>query len=416
MNENATYSSPGRLSLLLALALLLCACSSDNGGGGEQEPPQQPLAAITFAGTLSEEQESTAGGGSETKAGETRAETKAGDTRSATRAATPLSDLNIHHFKVWAYKNMSYDEGTSAYGDLQTVMDGYTVQWTANTAHTTTTNTHNWDYIIPGEAAYSDQSIKYWDLSARAYRFFGTAPGKTGNMGTYSIVGSNGRLALAVDASSQTAIDNTPYFSTLWFSTGNELDYPERLFRSVVRLEFVKPVSRVRFMFKFVDGLTFGRKELSSIRFRATSGTGIPVKGTVTINYPLMGKDIEESWTSSPDNSGALPYLNIDYYEADADFTPDDTTTPAVYDNSPEHWYTVLPRTSQGSYTLSVVVVGGDPRTAVVPAEYMRWAPGYDYTYIFKIMEDGGVNLDQIQVAIGNWVFKDPIEHPVYNW
>ena len=76
----------------------------------------------------------------------------------------------------------------------------------------------------------------------------------------------------------------------------------------------------------------------------------------------------------------------------------------------------MLPRHSQGTYTLSVVVVGGDPKTAVVPAEYMTWTPGYQYTYIFKITETGGVTLDDIQVAINDWHLKESVEHPVYNW
>ena len=70
----------------------------------------------------------------------------------------------------------------------------------------------------------------------------------------------------------------------------------------------------------------------------------------------------------------------------------------------------------QGSFTLSVVVVGGDAKTCVVPAEFMTWAPGHDYTYIFKITSGGGVSLDYVQVGINSWNVKAAVEHPVYNW
>jgi hypothetical protein len=294
-------------------------------------------------------------------------------------------------------------------------MDEYTVNWVANSAATTPTNSHDWEYVNQTP----DQTIKFWDWSATAYRFFGTAAG-TGedgrnrwrNKSNWAFVpfrpaddNKVASLQMTVDGTNDKSVEEMAYFSRMWFSNGNLATYPTRQYGKAVTLEFVKPVARVRFMFRFSDGLPYGREALSAISFRPSSGMSIPYKGTVTVNYPLTGTATQESWTSS---SSAVGYnrLDIDYYTADASFTP----------TQEEKWYWVLPRTSQGAYTLSVVVVGGRPKTAVVPAEFMRWEPGYEYTYIFKITEDGGVSADDIQVAINDWTVKDASEHPVFNW
>jgi len=63
-----------------------------------------------------------------------------------------------------------------------------------------------------------------------------------------------------------------------------------------------------------------------------------------------------------------------------------------------------------------VVVVGGEPKTCVVPAEYMTWSPGYQYTYIFKITETGDVELGQVMSAYTNWNEGKEKEYTLYNW
>ena len=61
------------------------------------------------------------------------------------------------------------------------------------------------------------------------------------------------------------------------------------------------------------------------------------------------------------------------------------------------------------------VIVNNNERTAVVPAAYMSWLPGYSYTYIFKITEDGGVEIDLVQSAVTPWTELEN-DHSVYNW
>ena len=391
---------------------LAAACSDDSGGS--VVPEAAPTEAIVFAGGLASVED-------------------------VTRAAG-LEDYSTT-FRVWAYKNMSYDN-TSGYGDLQTVMPGYTVSWAANTAHTTTTNTNEWEYV----GVAPDQDIKYWDWSAHAYRFFGVtnwggtttgttgtagttgttgtagtagatgtagasgATGTAGASGTAGTAGANGsyEIMATVDASSAESISSAPFFSELWFSTGNLADYPTRQFGRTVQLRFVKPFSRVRYIFRYIGDV---KPELTNSRFGPTSPTEkIQRKGTVTFSYPLTGTAIRETVTAVGGTDATAIAAALGAFTEDYD--PDATTK--IYSESDNGWYTVLPATSQSDYTVSVAV-NGEPKTSVVPAQYMSWLPGYQYTYIFKITEAGGIEIEQVMTAFTPWNVLER-EHSVYNW
>jgi hypothetical protein len=126
-------------------------------------------------------------------------------------------------------------------------------------------------------------------------------------------------------------------------------------------------------------------------------------KGVVTVHFPTEGTEIKE-WYSvevDDDKSTRLSAFTEDY-------DPED--------DGKKCWYTVLPNNTQGSYTMSVTVNKDDePKTAVVPANYMQWLPGYSYTYIFKITEEGGVEIGWVESAVTPWT---EMEAPwtVYNW
>ena len=236
-----------------------------------------------------------------------------------------------------------------------------------------------------------EQTIKYWDWAARAYRYFAV----TGST-SYATNAPNGpyEFTFAADCSTAEALEATPYFTRLWFSTGNAGVYPTKQFGKPVQLEFLKPFARVRFLFNYSyaqEGIRLKKNE-----FKPTDGSKIARKGSVTVTYPLTGIQTKESYSV--------------------------TKNPSPTEGGPtkEIWYTVLPRTSQGSYTMSVWMNSdnvSDPatRTAVVPAEYMTWQPGYSYTYIFKITEQGGVEIDLVQSAVTPWTELEN-DHQVYNW
>ena len=332
------------------------------------------------------------------------------DEKAMSRADKGLEEvLNNKTFKVWSYKNTAVS-GDDNYTDYQNVMLGYTVDYETNSG--STSNTHDWEYVGKG----TNQDIKYWDFSAKAYRFFAYALGN----GTASAVTeddtdvSKVSFTTSVDCSSETTMDAAPYFTELWFSTDKVNDYGK-----VVTLKFLKPYARVRFLFVFNEGLDFGRKELERIKFYPAKPVGeddaptITTAGNVTVIYPLKGTDTKETWSTTP--TGSIPAFTIDWYETPEPAVIPEDELPTTYPNTPEKWYYVLPVASQGSYIIEAAIETNELRTASVPAEYMTWKAGFEYTYVFRITE-GGILLDVIQVAVNDWETRILKDHTVYNW
>ena len=132
-----------------AILLMLACCMACSGSDSMEPTPTEKQTAISFSGTLPEE-------------------------NTVTRAATGLEEVltGDKTFQVWGYKNDAYDDATTSYTSYQAVMPNFTVNWGANTAYTTTSNTDDWEYVGQGDTP-DEQTIKYWDFDAKAYRFFG---------------------------------------------------------------------------------------------------------------------------------------------------------------------------------------------------------------------------------------------------
>lgn len=352
----------------LMLLAVLCACSKDPVGLETPAVPESPDTPITFSGDMQ-------------------------DQPSATRS-TNLEE-HVSGFHVWGYKNMS--QGGSGYGGLQTVMYGYQVSWMP--AVTSITSTYDWEYVELGNG----QTVKYWDMTAAAYRFFAvtgdyvetnsTTATTVSSMASY---GSNYcNISMTADASSAETCAEMPYYSHLWFSTGNLVDYPDKQFGHVVRLEFMQPYAQVRILFTYVNASDEATTVLTDISFKPTdTGAKIQRKGRFTVSYPLTGTATEESWSvSTVDAEAALAAI----------------TEPATS-------YCVLPADQQEAYILSATV-NGTAKSVVVPAEYMSWQPGYGYTYRFKIMESGsGIVLDGVQMGFKPWSMSGEQNIKIYNW
>ncbi len=339
------------------------------------------------------------------------------------------------------------DKGNSTptdddYTDYQVVIPGYTVNWVSGTAGTTTTNTDDWEYV----AQATGQTIKYWDWDAKAYRYFGYALGRateavhadpddptsaivtpaqapyavtvTGGS-AYDIAATTTKVSFTADVEVETENQRTalPYFSELWFSNGNLAYYPSRQFGQAVQLRFVKPFARARFLFiSSISSSPLDRSLLSNISFHPTDNSKIPTSGKVSITYPLTGTATEALWTTA--RSGGIKEFEIDYYEK-----PDPVpagfpagTAPTDWPNTPRHWYYVLPVTTQGSYTVEASYNDKQVQTATVPAQFMSWQPGREYTYVFKLTQEGKITFEKVQVAISDWDDGGTAGKKVYNW
>lgn len=365
------------LSALTALAVVSCGGSDDAPAPNPPVPPQPGIEKpIVFSGSLSEGKS------------ESHARTRAG-------LETILPD-GQKNFKVWTVKNTGYTDPN--YTDPQFVMWNYNVKWIENSAGTTTSNSHDWEYVNQQESG-TEQSIKYWDYDAKAYRFFGYAgTGVTVSPASPASTTESVSLSFTVPAAATNPQSEpvtqpaSPYYSKLWFSTGNLANYPNKQFGQPVQLEFLKPYVKVRFLFRQSESAETVFV-LTGQSFKPTDATKtIATAGTFSVTYHLTGTATEESWSVTDNES--LP--------SDEGFKVDD------------RWYVVLPAKEQGTYTLSVSV-NNDPRTVVVPAQYMEWQPGYEYTYIFKITDAGGVELESVQAGFNPWTVRTG-EREIYNW
>lgn len=415
MNDNQGYNRTDRtigrplglMALMGLMALGLAGCSSHDHS---QELPVEPveeeeLVPIAFSGHVAES-EAVSPGGTKRAYG--------------TRAVTPLEE-KATAFNVWCYKNMTYEEsaGYTAAG-LQVVMPGYHVTWQENTAATTATNSDGWEYMLEG---YPEQSIKFWDFGAIAYRFIAA----TGHpVATEDLVAGQLELSMPVDGDD---LASTSYFSRLWFSTGSYELYPTRQFGKTVVMSFALPLARVRFILRAVYDPSLPAPVVDNVSYKPESGT-IAISGTFKVTYPLTGKSLDERWSTSDIKHTILDFTtayteDVNYTAAEAAAynsanslslgdegykTTDDVKTAGTY-----KWYNVVPVRGQSNYVLTLRI-NGEEKTAVVPAAYMDWLPGYEYTYVFKVSQEGGVVLDGFNAGYSDWKEGTEADPSVYNW
>ena len=376
----------GILLMSVAMVLTVVSCGDSDDVVTPDTPQPKPIA---FSGSLS-------GSGSES----------ASNTRATT--PTPLHeypDATHGHttFQVWSYKNTTANT-------TEVVMQNYRVNWTSGSAGTSTTNSNGWEYVNQQASGGIEQSIKYWDFTAVDYRFFGYTG--SGVSASYSPTDAPTSVSLTatIDASAYspeaTPSSTIPLFSKLWYKTGSGIAANIQ----PVTLEFVPPVARVRFLFRQSDA-SDTNLSLSEKSFRPTDDSKtIATAGTFIGTYPLTGTT-EESWSvTSVTASLTIDGFTQDYYEAD-----DGETDQDILD-AEKKWYVVLPAHAddQGSYTL-YVKVNGEDKTTIVPAQYMEWRPGYEYTYIFKIIDGATPAFYDVLAGYAPWN-ESVSSYTVYNW
>lgn len=319
--------------------------------------------------------------------------------QAVTRSA-PLENYYTN-FRVWGFKNMSYEAEGDGYGDTQTVFQGYFVNWVANTAATTASNSHDWEYVGQEKDAEHIQTIKFWDWSAEAYRFCAVAPSTAGTV----TLDSNGDLAIMLPADATTAVTEaaTPYYSHLWFSDNTG----DKLYGAPVTLEFIQPFAKVRFLITSPEipedlATLVSPPIIESLDFRPEDEEKhISVKGAVTITFPIQGRSTTEKF--SVDETKSLFAFTRPYTEDDP------------------YWQTVLPcmgpkaSGGQGTYILKALV-NGEEKSCTVPEHYMTWSPGYKYTYIFKVDAEGLLSLENVWVGVTTMDTEKDVEYIIFNW
>ena len=374
-----------RILTIPFVALCLFSCA----GSGQEEPdvptkPEEPKGvSISFGGNSGTWQDAPT----------TRANKETGlETISKT-------------FKVWGYKTTGGNY-TSGFNQSQNVMDGYTVSWTQQTANTTSSNTADWEYV-----GIANQTIKYWDYSATSYRFFAysiptaadnssapsfqkpTTEGSTPNDASFSIPFTYNKDATAV---------TTPYISDLWLSDNQ--NFENRKYGACVKLTFAPIITKVRFKFNYQAE---SQVSITNISFRNVNNAPSPTSGNIIITYPITGMDTQASYIWETTGTETEPINFTIPYEEEGDLNHQTTTR--------KKWYFVPPlgdsKTTQQSAYIITADINGKKATATVPAEFMQWKAGYQYTYIFKITETGSL-IAFSNLEVEKWL---PVEKGIDN-
>lgn len=367
-----------RILSFLISALCLLSCSSEQDKPETPEP--KPNVGIAFGGANGIWQDAPT-----TRSGETGLETL------------------FKSFRVWGYKNYAATPNSP-----QVIMDGYQVNYTQSSAGTTASNTADWEYVgLTHPKHPTTQTIKYWDYSASTYRFYAFTPANAPIIPASSADNSSASSGTPTSTtedvfripfaySEGATAKSVPYISDLWFSNNTDAT---SLYGKCVTLRFSPLIAKVRFKFTYpantkritITNILFG----DSRYIKNPSSANTPLKGTITATYPLTGIDPPTSYTPSfawktSEETGATGFLRltIPYEEAsDAIHLLQDKK---LYNK----WYYVPPfniaQYNQGAYTISAII-DGNKTLATVPAEYMQWKAGYQYTYIFKITETGSL-------------------------
>ena len=379
--------------IISALAICLLSCSTPEQDDLLIPEPQQ--GSISFGGNSGSWQDAPT-----SRAGETGLETIE------------------KSFRVWGYKNTGGNH-TDGFTEPQKVMDGYIVNWNQPAAG----GTGSWEYsgIKNPNLNNTTQTVKYWDYSATCYRYFAFSPedakvtttilqeggNSTSQAGTTSEEGSTNQTDKASKVSFQIPFEykedatssSTPYISDLWLSDNQNFG-DDKKYGACVKLTFAPIVTKVRIKFKYPENI---KVAITGISFQPQTGK-VPTAGNILINYPITGTGTAPAYSWTTTQTGIIN-LSIPY-EEDTDSNHQTTER--------KKWYFVPPsgnttNTGQGDYTMTATI-DGKTSTAIIPAEYMQWKAGYQYTYIFKITEAGTV-ISFTNLQVEKWTESAPIQN-----
>lgn len=353
------------------------------------------------------------------------------NTPAVTRAGgATAATLLANNFVVFGYKTVS--------STPQTVFDNYQVNYVANTAHSTESNSAGWEYVsyknLPygttttlggtlntdgvaknasGSSTNVEQSIKYWDFSATQYDFFAYSLGvgepddadadsdpqyaKVSELSnsTYALEGNTTQLGACYISNKKTM--------TSLSTSATQVDLEFLSFLSKIELKFYEiipgySVKTVKF-YPSASGVSSTTPSLYA------GSSVIPIGGKYTVTFDANGKPqlALETTTPAPTTDTKIDFSTTLTNYKDQDYKE---TSEEVYlgrasnDATSTNTITVLPNpdnTNALNLKMDFTLVSRDGTgetinmtgaTAVIPAAYAKWKPNYKYTYIFKISDN----------------------------
>ena len=360
-----------------------------------------------------------------------------GTTRAEFTGAEAAKYLD-YKFVVSGYKG----EKSKTVGSI--VFDNYVVKYYENSAYTTESNTHNWEYVGQDRIKHAidngitRQSTKYWDYTKPQYDFIAWSTGP--KTAIYEGTPDEGEvLVSAITPATAVGPKETAHAFTM---QGLAKDLNDCYIADMVTVKKAQygsdPVtikfrslgSKVRIgIYETIPGYSVrdvkfyhaANTDLPNVlstdpftpRLFTTTANQIYTKGKYTIYYPTVDTP------ASDDNNQAHVYFegigtqetnvvfgNLDYTIAeDGEKTPGkvflgrSSNTASMAGEAEGNYYTqYLPNESgtnlnlRVDYTLESIDGSGETilvrgATAQVPSIYTQWKSGFAYTYLFKISD-----------------------------
>lgn len=403
--------------IIAASALALAGCSSDDflgdGSGNGQNS-----AAIQF-------------GGGTTK------------THRATSTATyDLAKLQGNGFWVYGTKHSAAEDNTAT--NDQAVYTNYYLNYKDGTANNTQSNTAGWEYVGVDNTKYrnhvtpkidADQTIKYWDYSAKAYTFYAATAnpadvqeGKvTINKITEDAAGSVYTKGYEVTLKDGASWDEL-YFADRKVinkptTTATPLHGADDVYGGEVNFTFRNALTKVRVaMYEIIPGYSVTIDKFyytkdgeaaqttgATDKFKADANNTPLVTSTEGVTYKVVYYDETEASGQLVNQPKMLPnatgkgakktVLELgDNLKANKELST--IITKPTYDTDGGKYTLFMPQADNNTtlnlkvdYTLTSLD-GSDEKiqvtgaTATIPAKYLCWRPNYAYTYIFKISDN----------------------------
>lgn len=388
------------------------------------------------------------------------------NTPAVTRAAdktdgAAASDLS-NRFIVWGEKNEAGD-GTAA-GDANLVFKNYKVEYTNNTAYTTTSNTKNWEYV--GLTPYTQvtpnltatQTIKYWDYAATKYTFTAVSALDADITSGKVVIGKNTsgtssdfNKGYDIEVKTGASLDNIFVADRNVIDQGTGKDRTAtNAYGGNVTMRFRNFMSKIRFgIYETIPGY---KVKITKVYYNSTNsttnfgvdgkfltvgdGSSTHTKFTVTYENPSNKAIVDVKSETTPVSStyfetapvaevtgeGAKPGITVPILSATEIGT---TPTTATFDktetvSSPASTKTgvytsVLPFTSNNvniKLKIDFQLISGDTgetiniteKTAEIPAAYCQWKSNYAYSYLFKITDNDlyPITFDAVEVVDDN--------------
>lgn len=291
-------------------------------------------------------------------------------------------------FVVYGYKNVN--------SAVQTVFNGYTVTYSASSAGTSESNTHNYEYV------HGNQTIKYWDYGASEYNFWAY----TGSKSDFNTDGTTLTITGLNLSVTESADIDQKLFSHRY--------HRQSVTPDVVQLQFLRPYAKVRVMFYTSEEMTGSDKiQLTNIIFGGGTNS-IATAGKIAVSYGKTGTEKENIIMTA---TGHKDYLAFGDTTLDKDHGTTSNNAVLAVPTGGTEWYYTLPLSTEVSaqpFTMSVSI-DGDSKTATVPDAYMHWNPNTSYTYIFKITE-AGKKIEFYDVLIDPWKYGGSQNEVWKNW